>query len=83
MFFRAFVHRCGRTARVGKKGEALLFLLENETTYVDFIEINQKAPLVVSSLFAWCLIHLIFMQMCNKNIIWTRGSQIFCACNAL
>ena len=51
IFFSAFVHRCGRTARVGKKGSALLFLLENESAYVDFIEINQKAPMLVSSCF--------------------------------
>uniref|UniRef100_H2YK16 ATP-dependent RNA helicase n=1 Tax=Ciona savignyi TaxID=51511 RepID=H2YK16_CIOSA len=42
----AFVHRCGRTARVGRQGNALLFLLEAEATYVDFIEINQKAPML-------------------------------------
>uniref|UniRef100_H2YK17 ATP-dependent RNA helicase n=1 Tax=Ciona savignyi TaxID=51511 RepID=H2YK17_CIOSA len=45
----AFVHRCGRTARVGRQGNALLFLLEAEATYVDFIEINQKAPMLVSA----------------------------------
>jgi len=42
----AFVHRCGRTARIGKKGNALLFLLEREASYVNFLEINQKAPLL-------------------------------------
>nr|CAB3237243.1 ATP-dependent RNA helicase DDX55-like [Phallusia mammillata] len=42
----AFVHRCGRTARVGRKGNALVFLLESESAYVDFVEINQKAPMV-------------------------------------
>ncbi|XP_078489121.1 ATP-dependent RNA helicase DDX55-like [Ciona intestinalis] len=42
----AFVHRCGRTARVGRQGNALIFLLESETSYVDFIEINQKAPML-------------------------------------
>lgn len=41
----AFVHRCGRTARIGKQGNALIFLLENEQSYVDFMEINQKAPI--------------------------------------
>jgi len=41
----AFVHRCGRTARIGNKGTALVFLLPNEDAYVQFIDINQKVKL--------------------------------------
>ncbi|XP_015434946.1 PREDICTED: probable ATP-dependent RNA helicase DDX55 homolog, partial [Dufourea novaeangliae] len=41
----SFVHRCGRTARIGNEGNALLFLLETEDTYVDFIKRNQKVDL--------------------------------------
>ncbi|XP_076276597.1 putative ATP-dependent RNA helicase DDX55 homolog [Lasioglossum baleicum] len=41
----SFVHRCGRTARIGNKGSALLFLLETEDAYVDFIKRNQKVDL--------------------------------------
>ncbi|XP_064653253.1 ATP-dependent RNA helicase DDX55-like isoform X3 [Lineus longissimus] len=41
----AFVHRCGRTARIGNEGSALVFLLPTEDTYVEFIKINQKVPL--------------------------------------
>ena len=37
--------RCGRTARIGNEGQALLFLLPNEDAYVDFIRINQKVEL--------------------------------------
>jgi ATP-dependent RNA helicase DDX55/SPB4 len=37
-----FVHRCGRTARIGNEGSALVFLLPTEDTYVEFIKINQK-----------------------------------------
>jgi len=40
-----FVHRCGRTARMGCAGNALLFLAPTEMAYVDFLRINQKAPL--------------------------------------
>ncbi|KAI4473209.1 hypothetical protein M0802_016256, partial [Mischocyttarus mexicanus] len=40
-----FVHRCGRTARIGHQGSALLFLLKNEDTYVDFIKRNQKVDM--------------------------------------
>ncbi|XP_059213458.1 ATP-dependent RNA helicase DDX55 [Centropristis striata] len=46
----AFVHRCGRTARIGNQGSALVFLLPMETTYVDFLSINQKCPLQKMSL---------------------------------
>ena len=38
----AFVHRCGRTARIGNQGSALVFLLPMEESYVTFLSINQK-----------------------------------------
>nr|XP_058896664.1 ATP-dependent RNA helicase DDX55 isoform X2 [Kogia breviceps] len=41
----AFVHRCGRTARIGRGGSALVFLLPMEESYVNFLAINQKCPL--------------------------------------
>ncbi len=40
-----FVHRCGRTARSGREGNALIMLLPNEDCYVKFILINQQVPL--------------------------------------
>lgn len=41
----AFVHRCGRTARIGNQGNALVFLLPMEESYISFLSINQKCPL--------------------------------------
>ncbi|KAM9371743.1 ATP-dependent RNA helicase DDX55 [Phaethornis superciliosus] len=41
----AFVHRCGRTARIGKVGSALVFLLPMEESYINFLSINQKCPM--------------------------------------
>uniref|UniRef100_A0A2K6EPU6 ATP-dependent RNA helicase n=1 Tax=Propithecus coquereli TaxID=379532 RepID=A0A2K6EPU6_PROCO len=41
----AFVHRCGRTARIGHSGSALVFLLPMEESYISFLAINQKCPL--------------------------------------
>lgn len=38
---KAFVHRCGRTARMGKQGQALVMLLPTETSYVEFLSVNQ------------------------------------------
>ncbi|EUB58514.1 ATP-dependent RNA helicase DDX55 [Echinococcus granulosus] len=37
-----FVHRCGRTARCGAEGRAVLFLAPTEVAYVDFLRINQN-----------------------------------------
>ena len=37
--------RCGRTARIGHTGSALVFLHPHEDSFVNFIEINQKVPL--------------------------------------
>lgn len=41
----SFVHRCGRTARIGNHGNALVFLLPMEESYINFLSINQKCPL--------------------------------------
>ncbi|XP_062514062.1 ATP-dependent RNA helicase DDX55-like [Corticium candelabrum] len=40
----SFVHRCGRTARIGNEGNALLFLMPNEESYIPFLSLNQKVP---------------------------------------
>lgn len=41
----SFVHRCGRTARSNREGNALTFLLPNEESFVNFLAINQQVPL--------------------------------------
>eukprot|EP00794_Sanderia_malayensis_P013842 gene13842-15288_t len=41
----AFLHRCGRTARIGNAGNALVFLQPCEASFVEFVKINQKVPL--------------------------------------
>ncbi|KAL5969318.1 ATP-dependent RNA helicase DDX55 [Taenia solium] len=46
-----FVHRCGRTARCGAEGQAVLFLAPTEVAYVDFLRINQNVILVEKDLF--------------------------------
>ena len=37
-----FVHRCGRTARAGNNGNSVVFLMDNELDYVNFLKINQN-----------------------------------------
>jgi superfamily II DNA/RNA helicase len=37
-----FIHRCGRTARIGNRGTTLAFLQPVEEPYVHFIDINQN-----------------------------------------
>lgn len=41
----SFVHRCGRTARIGNFGSAVVILMPSEEAYVDFIFRNQKVLL--------------------------------------
>uniref|UniRef100_A0A8D9BGP9 ATP-dependent RNA helicase n=2 Tax=Cacopsylla melanoneura TaxID=428564 RepID=A0A8D9BGP9_9HEMI len=41
----SFVHRCGRTARIGQSGRALVMLMSNEDAYPCFIKSNQKVLL--------------------------------------
>ncbi|KAI8587585.1 DEAD-domain-containing protein [Geranomyces variabilis] len=42
---KAFAHRCGRTARLGREGKAVVFLTQAEDTYVEFLRIR-KVPMV-------------------------------------
>lgn len=37
---KAFAHRCGRTARIGREGKAIVFLTPAEDTYVEFLSIR-------------------------------------------
>lgn len=36
-----FVHRVGRTARMGRAGKALVMLLPHETPYIDFLRLRK------------------------------------------
>ena len=45
----AFVHRCGRTARSGHQGAALVLLLPSEISYIQFLQLNQKVTTPTSS----------------------------------
>jgi len=41
----SFIHRAGRTARNGKEGKAILFLVPSEAKYIDYIRVSQKVSL--------------------------------------
>lgn len=38
--YSSFVHRCGRTARMGREGRALILLTPSEASYVEFLRLN-------------------------------------------
>lgn len=76
----AFVHRCGRTARIGNQGNALVFLLPMEESYVNFLSINQKVSssrsfqiqqlsLAAQQLF---LLKLSLKKPLNKMLNWAN-----------
>jgi ATP-dependent RNA helicase DDX55/SPB4 len=44
--FIILIFSCGRTARLGRLGNALLMLLPNEEAYVNFLLNSQKVPLL-------------------------------------
>jgi len=44
-----YVHRVGRTARIGAEGEALLFLLQSETGFVDHLREHGVDPSAISA----------------------------------
>ncbi|KAG8597530.1 hypothetical protein GDO81_002314, partial [Engystomops pustulosus] len=75
----AFVHRCGRTARIGNQGNALVFLLPMEESYVNFLSINQKCPLQEMDDFKCTVDHLPKLQTMAKSdrAMFERGMKAF------
>lgn len=78
----SFVHRCGRTARIGNEGNALLFLLETEDAYVDFIKRNQKVELQKVEIkpdkdtIKECLQHMRQLQL-KDRLIFDKANRAF------
>ncbi|KAM4053958.1 ATP-dependent RNA helicase DDX55 [Anomaloglossus baeobatrachus] len=75
----AFVHRCGRTARIGNHGNALVFLLPMEESYVNFLSINQKCPLQEMDDFKCTVDHLPKLRsMAEKDrAMFEKGMKAF------
>ena len=46
MLYRTFIHRCGRTARMGKNGCSLTYLVPpSELAYVEYMRISEGVVL--------------------------------------
>ncbi|GFO43160.1 RNA helicase [Plakobranchus ocellatus] len=75
----AFVHRCGRTARIGNTGNALVMLLPSEDAYVKFIEINQKVPLQEMSISEEAAERCTELQTfaINDRAVYEKGLRAF------
>ena len=54
-----FVHRVGRTARMGRKGQALALLLPHELPYVPFLRLRQASLSFCRFLQASCTLVLL------------------------
>ncbi|KAK0077790.1 hypothetical protein PV325_003445 [Microctonus aethiopoides] len=78
----SFVHRCGRTARIGNEGNALLFLLRSEDAYIEFIKRNQKVELselelnVSSEIIDKCLETARNLQI-QDRMIYDKANRAF------
>lgn len=46
----AFIHRVGRTARMGKEGNAILYLSPEEDNYIEYLKVK-KVPITEMPLF--------------------------------
>ena len=53
-----FVHRVGRTARMGRSGKALVLLMPHEVTYIQFLHLRQVSTFPDHAL--WSLVVLLF-----------------------
>ncbi|CAF0807234.1 unnamed protein product [Adineta steineri] len=78
-----FVHRCGRTARLGRLGNALLMLLPNEAAYVNFLLNSQKVPLVEMMPADINTIENVIPSVrqfsMNDKGVYDRSKQAFCS----
>ncbi|XP_075033390.1 ATP-dependent RNA helicase DDX55 [Mixophyes fleayi] len=75
----AFVHRCGRTARIGHHGSALVFLLPMEESYVSFLSINQKCPMQEMTELKCTVDHLpkLKTMALNDRAMFEKGMKAF------
>ncbi|XP_078729700.1 ATP-dependent RNA helicase DDX55 [Lampetra fluviatilis] len=78
----AFVHRCGRTARIGNHGSALVFLLPMESAYVNFLSINQKCPLTERAIQRNVVDVLPQVRKAARTdrAVYEKGMQAFVSC---
>ncbi|KAG5682710.1 hypothetical protein PVAND_012044 [Polypedilum vanderplanki] len=62
--FVHYVHRCGRTARIGNKGCAIIFLTRNEDKFIDYLK--KKKIEITEDDYTRCIREIQLPNMQNK-----------------
>uniref|UniRef100_A0A1B6JTZ4 ATP-dependent RNA helicase n=1 Tax=Homalodisca liturata TaxID=320908 RepID=A0A1B6JTZ4_9HEMI len=81
----SFVHRCGRTARIGNLGSAIIFLMPNEELYTDFIHRNQNVTLHPfetfnrnpSMVYNQTIFNLVQKSQLNDRAVFDKANRAF------
>ena len=69
-----FVHRVGRTARMGRSGHALTLLLPHESAYVEFLRIRKvRRRLALHCKTCHCAVGLALLSLECSSCLHSRG----------
>lgn len=73
-----FVHRVGRTARMGRSGKALVLLMSHEVTYVQFLHLRQVSTRQAHAL---CSVVVLVIPLLHGMDVAMRRFQVVLSCH--